>query len=329
MTQRLGFEIPTDLPIDDKLELCAWAEERGFDDAWLAEVSDPDPFVTLGVAASRTRRLRLGTGIVPLGTRSVPVLASAAATLAHLAPGRFVLGVGVSSKVIVEGWNGMERGRPLARARESIELMRTLLAGERSRHDGELVRSRGFRLRRPPDDPPPIALAAMNEKMLELAGEIADGVFLNFVPVTAVELVTEAIARGAARAGRATLPELFLLIPCEVTSDPDAARRRFAADLAFYLSAPPYQKALTWYGMGDDVQRAKERWATGDIERVREGISSELVDAIGAFGSPDACRARLEAYRRAGVGGAGITTLGADPKATLRHFAGAEVDAVD
>jgi probable F420-dependent oxidoreductase len=309
------------LPLEEKLELAVWAEEHGFDDAWLAEISDPDAFVTLGVAATRTRRIRLGTAIVPLGTRSIPVVASAAATVATLAPGRFALGLGVSSSVIVEKWNGMPRGRPLGRSRESIVLLRSLLAGERSRQDGEYVSSNGFRLRRPPAEPPALILAALNVKMLELAGEIADGVWLNFLPVAAVPQALEAIGRGAERAGRDGLPELLLLVPTEITGDVAAARRRFAGDLAFYMSAPPYQNALTWYGLGDDVARAKENWATGDIDRVREGISDALVDALGAFGSAEHCRARLQEYWDAGVGTVGISPTGEDPRDTLTHFA--------
>jgi probable F420-dependent oxidoreductase len=318
---RLGLELPGALSLEEKLDLCAWADEHGFDDAWLAEISDPDAFVTLGVAATRTERIRLGTAIIPLGTRSIPVFAAASTTVAELAPERFALGLGVSSNVIVEQWNGMPRGRPLGRARESIALLRALLAGERSAQAGDFVASKGFRLRQPPASPPPIVLAALNVKMLELGGEIADGVFLNFLPLEAVPLALEAVARGAERAGRDALPELMLLIPTEVTDDPSAARARFGADLAFYLSAPPYQKALSWYGLEDEVARAKENWATGDIERVREGISAGLLDAIGAFGSAEHCKARLQAYWDAGVGTLGITPTSEDPRATLDHFA--------
>jgi probable F420-dependent oxidoreductase len=319
--RRLGLELPGDLPLDEKLELVVWAESHGYEDAWLAEISDPDAFVTLGVAATRTSRIRLGTAIIPLGTRSIPVVAAAAATLAQLAPDRFALGVGVSSSVIVERWNGMTRGRPLGRARESIDLLRALLAGERSRQSGEFVSSNGFRLRQPPPERPPIILAALNVKMLELGGQIADGVFLNFVPAGAVPQAIEAVARGAERAGRASLPELLMLVPTEVSDDARVARDRFGAALAFYLSAPPYQKALTWYGLGDDVERAKENWATGDIEKVRAGISDELLDEIGAFGSAEHCQARLQQYWDAGIGTLGITPPVKDPRATLSHFA--------
>lgn len=318
---RLGVELMGPLSLAEKVDLAAWAEEAGFDDAWLAEITDPDAFVTLGVAADRTETIRLGTAIVPLGTRSVPSTAAAAATVSQLAPARFALGVGVSSSVVIEQWNGMARGRPLGRARESIALLRTLLSGERSAQQGEFVSSRGFKLRHPPAEPPPIILAALNVKMLELAGEIADGVFLNFIPVEAIPKAVEAIGRGAELAGRDGLPELLLMLTTEVTDDAEAARRRFAADLAFYLSVPPYQKALEWYGLGEHVERAKADWATKDIERVRAGVDSELLDSIGAFGSAEHCRSRLQAYWDAGVDALGITAMSTDPRSTLKHFA--------
>jgi probable F420-dependent oxidoreductase len=321
MTQRLGIEIPADLPIGDKLTLARWADQHGFADLWHAEISDPDALVTLAAVAACTQRIRLGTAIVPLGTRSIPVIAAATATLCDLAPGRFALGVGVSSKVIVEQWNGMRRGRPLGRARESIDLLRLLLGGGRSEHDGEFVSSHGFRLRRPPVDPPLLLLGALNERMLELAGEVADGVLLNFVPVRAVPRALDAVARGAERAGRAAPPDTAIMLPCTVNGDRAAAREPFARALAFYLSAPPYQQALTWYGLGDDVVRAKEAWAAKDIERVRRGLSAEFVDALGAFGPLEHCVARVEDYWRAGVNSVAVSPIEADFMGTLEVFA--------
>jgi probable F420-dependent oxidoreductase len=320
---RLGVELAGDLSLAEKLDLCAWADSHGFDDAWMAEITDPDAFATLGAAAVGSSRIRFGTAIVPLGTRSVPVLAAGAATLSELAPGRFALGVGVSSTVVVEHWNGMHRGRPLGRARESIALLRALLAGERADFQGEFVRSSGFKLRHPPSHEPPIVLAALNIKMLELAGEIADGVFLNFVPATAMSAVLEAVARGAERGGRPALPEILLSLQMEVTDEPEVARRKFADELTFYLSVPPYQKALAWYGLAAEVERAKEAWKTGRRADVAAAISNELVDQLGIFGSPEQCRARVETYWKAGVDSVTICPPSVDYESTLRHFAAA------
>jgi probable F420-dependent oxidoreductase len=318
--ERLGFELPSDLPIRERAALARWAEERGFEDAWTPEISDPNAFVILTAAALATTRIRLGTAIIPLGTRTVPTLAAAAASLAELAPGRVALGIGVSSQAIVEQWNGVPYARPLERARETIGALRTVLAGERTAIAGNQVRSRGFRLRRPPATPPPILLAALNEKMLELAGELADGVYLNYVPVAALGRVLEAVRRGAARGRRDTLPEIILSVPCCVTDEADGARVRFGNDLAFYLTAPAYQQALAWYGYEAEVAAARAAWATRNFAGVRAAVSPALVDGIGAFGDPERCRERLQAFADAGVGTLSITIANGDSHTTLAAF---------
>jgi probable F420-dependent oxidoreductase len=311
-------ELPT---IRERAALARWAEERGFEDAWIAEVSDPNAFVVLTTAALATTRIRLGTAIIPIGTRTAPSLAAAAASLAELAPGRFALGVGVSTQVIMEQWHGVPYARPLARARETIALLRAVLAGQRTAMTGTQVRSQGFQLRHAPAQPPAIILAALNEKMLELAGEVADGVYLNFLPVEAVGRTLEAVRRGAHRAGRTTDPELLLSIPCCVTDDPAAARARFARGLAFYLTAPAYQSALAWYGFAEEVEQARAAWSCQDLRGVRAAISARLLDGIGAFGSREGCRERVAAFAEAGIGTLAITATDEDPRPTLEAFA--------
>jgi probable F420-dependent oxidoreductase len=319
--RRLGLELPESLPIFEKVELARWADKHDYSDVWVPEITDSDVFVTLALVAQATSRLRIGTAIVPIGTRSVPLLAASTASMIEISNGRFVLGLGVSSPAITEDWHGLGRSRPLGRSRETVELLRHLLAGQRSDHHGEWVRSKGFYLRNPPTRPALIMLAAMNPMMLELAGEIADGVLLNMVPVERVGAAIEAIRRGSERVGRAELPELILELVTEVNDDEEAAMTRFAHDIAYYLAVPPYQKALAWHGFEDDVERAKRGWATGNIERVRAGISPEFVSSIGAFGSYEKCRKRYEQYWAAGINTLTPTTLRADPRATYECFA--------
>lgn len=318
---RLGFEITDAGDIASRAELARWGEARGFDDAWTAEITDPDAFVVLTAAALATSRLRLGTGIVPLGVRSAPHLAAAAASLAEVSGGRFVLGIGVSSKVIVEDWNGVPYDRPVQRARESVEVLAQVLDGGRSDLAGEQVRTHGFKLRNPPAARPPILLAALGPTMLELAGEIADGVFLNFIPTEAVPAAVEAVRRGATRAGRTAPPEVVLGVPCAVTDDPDTARREFAHALGFYLTAPPYQRALERYGFEAEVAAARTAWAARDMDGVRAAISDRLVDGIGAFGPAELCRERVVEFSTAGVGSVSISPTQPDLRSTLAAFA--------
>jgi probable F420-dependent oxidoreductase len=319
--RRLGLDVSNAGGLERRIEWMVDAERSGYQDTWTSEISDPDAFVTLALAARETSTVRLGVAIVPMGTRSVPALANAAASVATVAAERFILGLGVSTEVIVEKWHGMTSGKPLGRSRETIELMRQLLAGGKSDYDGEIVKSKGFRLRHPPTAPPPIALAAMGPKMMELAGEIADAVLLTFLPLVGVPTAIEAIHRGAERAGRDAPPEIIMGEIVVVTDDAETARAAFAREVAFYLSAPPYQRALTRYGFGEDVERGRRRWAEGNIDRVAEGVSPELTDALAAIGSYEYARQRFEDFWAAGIDTITITTPpGGDAAATISAF---------
>src|SRR5919204_3471412 len=167
---RTGITIPfTGVPLRGLPPLVRRIEELGYDGVWSAESTELDGFTPLAVAAQHSERLRLVTGVVNVFTRGPAVLAQTAAALADLSGGRFVLGLGASSNVIVDRWNGLPFERPLARVHSTVEYLRRALAGERV--DG------GFRLSSPPAEPVPIVLAALRERMLHLAAETADGAF--------------------------------------------------------------------------------------------------------------------------------------------------------
>src|ERR671918_2572812 len=161
---RWGLTVPLpQMPLADHEELVRRAEAAGYTDLWSGETNGPDGFTPLALAAAWTERARLGTGVVGVFTRGPALLAQQAAALADAAPGRFALGIGSSSDRIVEGWNGIPFERPLSKVAESLEFLRAAFAGERT--------STGFKLETPPAEPPPIVLAALRGKMLELAVE--------------------------------------------------------------------------------------------------------------------------------------------------------------
>jgi len=318
---RIGADIPMEWDIQGMATFVAWAEEHGFDDVWIAEISDPDALVALSAAAAVTSRIRLGTAILQLGTRTVPLLAAGASSLTELSGGRFVLGLGASTPVILEGWHGLSYGRPRERMREALPLLRSLLAGERSNVQGRQIQSKGFRLRHPPAQPPKIILAAMNERMLETAGEMADGVFLNCVPVDALPRVMEVVNRGVERSRREDPFEFLIAISCDVTDNVEGARAQFANDFAFYLTAPAYRSALAWYGLEEEVAIAEKAWETRDFQKVREAVSPRLIDELTVFGTAEQCRERFAAYGAAGVTTVSIACTSEDPRDTLQKLA--------
>jgi hypothetical protein len=165
-------------------------------------------------------------------------------------------------------------------------------------------------------------LAALNERMLETAGALADSVVLNYVPVRRIGSVLEVVRRGAERAGRRE-PEVVLSVACDVSDDTAAARRRWAREFAFYLTAPPYRKALTWHGYTTEVSTAERAWSTGGLSALRDSVADRFIDELAIIGPPDRCRDRLLELQAAGVSAGLAVPAGADP---LRRQTGGGCD---
>src|SRR5581483_8689114 len=199
--RRSGLTIPMfGHALGEHADIVREAEELGYTDLWSMETSGIDGFSPLVYAAAFTRSARLGTAIVSAYTRGPAILAMSAAAVDQAAPGRFVLGIGSSTEVIVQGWNGIPFVKPVTTMRETIRRVRQALNGERmSLAEG----GRGsFRLDAAPSQPVPIYGAALRAGMLRMVGEVADGVVINFLPPAAVPQVLAEVRAGAAAAGR-------------------------------------------------------------------------------------------------------------------------------
>src|SRR3954468_7511477 len=176
MTQRYGMTIPFDgVPLGDQRDLIVALEDLGYTDVWSAESDGADGFTPLVLASQWAPSLRLGTAIIPAFTRGPACLAQSVASLADAAPGRFVLGIGTSSNVIVERWNGIPFEEPYKRTRDMVRFLRLALAGEKVDEQFDTFTVRGFRLTRLPEQIPPILVAALRPGMLRLAGREGDG----------------------------------------------------------------------------------------------------------------------------------------------------------
>jgi probable F420-dependent oxidoreductase len=279
------------------------AEELGYESLWIADVGGPDPFVVAAAAAGVTSRVRIGIAVTPAYIRTVPVLAGAAASCAELAPGRFVLGVGASSENIVQNWSGIPFRRPLTRIRETVTTVRSILAGERTDFAGRTLSTRGYRLlMRPPRPPIPIHVGALMPPMLELAGEIADGVTLNMMPVEAVPRMIEHIRLGAERAGKdAAQLEIVARFQTCVTDDKATARTLLRAAFGPYFATSVYNRFVEWCGFPDEAREILAGWQAKDRGRVAAGVTDDMLDRIGIIGSAEECRERIEQFREAGV----------------------------
>src|SRR2546430_2022105 len=181
-TPRWGLTLPLrSMPLHEQRGIVAGLLDLGYTDAWSAEVNGADAFTPLALAAQWADGLRLGTAIAGIFTRGPALLAMSAATVASLAPGRFVLGIGTSSPVIVENWNGIELARPYQRARDTLLFLRSALAGDKVSAEYESFAVSGFRLDPSPPQPPALALAALRPGMVRLAASLADGAITNWL----------------------------------------------------------------------------------------------------------------------------------------------------
>src|SRR5437870_5314395 len=296
------------LPLPPDLAMCRRVAERaealGYESIWIADTgAGPDAFVVAATAALATRRVRIGTAVVPIYTRALPVLAAGAGSCAQLMPGRpFVLGLGVSSETIVDAWGGVPYRRPLTRMRETVAVLRRMLAGDRVTFEGKTVRTRGFRLVSPPPAPVPVYVGALMPPMLELAGEVADGVILNFMPVEAVPRMLAHVRKGAQRVGRdgAEL-EVVARLQTLVTDDVPRARDAIRQMMGPYFATSVYNRFVAWCGFAEEARALDAAWRARDRARNVAAVTDDMVDRLAIIGTPERCRERLAAFVRAGV----------------------------
>jgi probable F420-dependent oxidoreductase len=282
---RWGLTVPfVGLPLADHTELFRRAEAAGYDDFWTGETNGADGFTPLVLGAAHTERVRLGTGIVNPFTRGPAVLAQHAAALADASRGRFVLGLGSSSNVIVERWNGVPFEKPLSKVRAAVEGLRPVLAGERG--------PGGFKLETAPAYPIPIVVAALRGKMLGLAAEVADGAFTNFLPISGVPQVVEAFG-----APDKELVCRFFCVPQPEAEGIGTAKFLFAA----YGTVPVYTEFFRWLGWGERIDPMVEAWHGGDRAKALELVPEDLVREIFLFGAPEQMRERLAQFEAAGI----------------------------
>jgi probable F420-dependent oxidoreductase len=319
--QRYGITIPFDgIPLAGQRDLVAALPDLGYTDVWSSEVDGADAFTPLVLAAVWAPALRLGTAVAPAFTRGPATLAQSAAALAAAAPGRVAIGIGASSEVIVERWNGIPFDRPLQRVRDTARFLRAALSGQRVTEGYETFAVDGFRLSLVPDPPPRLLVAALRPQMLRLAGRESDGAILNWLAPGDVATVTPHV--HAAGPGREIAARIFVA----ATGDTDVARGIGRRALAAYLNVPVYRAFHEWLGRGERLAPMWRAWAAGDRMGALAALDDELVDELVVHGAPEACRERVLQYAEAGVHTPILALLptGGDLPATVRGLGPAD-----
>ena len=291
------------LPAAEFVAVARETEARGYHAAWTGEAAGYDAITLMATIATHTERLHVGSAVVPVQTRTPVVLGQSAATLSHLAPGRVLLGIGLSSKVIVGDWHRLAFAPSLQQIREAVQVIRMIASGERVNFEGKFYRVKNFRLAAPPPSPPVrVVLAALGPEMLELAGEIADGVVLNWIPPETVPVSIEHLEAGAKKAGR-TLGnfEIASFIRTCVTDEAGAAREALARDITGYATVDAYANFFRNAGFAEEVDLVNAAWRAGDRSGAVKQVSARFLDGLGVVGPEAFCRERIAEFARAGL----------------------------
>lgn len=293
-------------PLDDLVAAAVAADEAGFDLVVVPEAWGREAFTLLGHLAAKTRRVRLGTGIVNVYSRSPALIAMAAATLDEVSGGRAVLGLGASGAKVVQGFHGASMDRPLLRLREVTEAVRSLLRRERSGYQGELVKiDPGFALRMTaPRGDVPIFHASLTPAAIRQAAQVADGWFPFLYPLDAFARDVAVVRDTLARAGRD--PASFTIapfVPALVTDDVGAARFAVKRHVAFYVGGMGrfYREMFARHGYATAMEEVRREWEAGHRDGSANAVPDELVDQVAACGPAERVRARVETFRAAGA----------------------------
>jgi len=292
-------------PAADVPGLIELAEQVGFGAFWKGESNSTDPIVMLSAVASRTKKIKLGTAIYHIYGRSPVTLGIQAATLQDLSGGRLLLGLGVANKSIA-GWHGGVFDRPLKRAREYIDIVRKVAAGERVEYEGEIYQTgKRFQLSWKPSQPNfPIYLAGLGPQMTKLVGKISDGVFINMATPAKVKEIAARVREGAIEAGRDP-SKIEIVAKSRVSLNPDRnlARAKLRQVLTFYNLADHYRDLIAQMGFGAESQHIRDEYARGGFKAAQAAVSDTLVANLPTIAatSGEEVRERLQPYLEAGA----------------------------
>jgi F420-dependent oxidoreductase-like protein len=289
--------------LENALERVRLAERYGYHSIYTTHVAGRDSLTVLMAYAANTEHVRLGTGVLPIYSRTPVATAQQAVAIDEFSGGRLVLGIGVSHQVTVENWFGDRIGKPVSEMREYVRILRALFSGEDPPQDTEKFKTRFHFMGVEPRADLPIYTAGLSPKMLELAGELADGVVLWLcTPDYIRDIVVPHVREGRRKAGKDLNGfDIVAAVPTAVTSEVDGARATLRADLTPYFLLPFYRKMIERSGYDADVKLFDQAMERGDTSAATTAISDGFLENLAAIGPPDLAAAAVERYREAGA----------------------------
>ena len=310
LPRRPGMTVPLAGPLHAQRDRIVELADLGFTDVWSAESDAGDGLTPLALTSVWEPRLRLGTAILPAYTRTPACMAQSAASMADAAPGRFVLGIGSSSNVIVERWNGVPFEEPYKKVRDVVRFLRDAFSGEKVTKQYDTFEIQGFRLGIRPEQTPPVVVAALREGMLKMAGREADGAITNWLGPDDVPTVAAALREGAGGEDRELVARIFVC-PSE---NADVVRAGARRAIAAYMNVPVYAAFQEWLGRGEELAGMWAAWKAGDRKQALAEIPDSVVDALVVHGSPEQCRATIDRYFDHGITTTSLAVLPFDPE---------------
>ncbi len=276
------------------------AEEHGLDSVWIGETWGWEAFTILGELAQLTDEVTLGTGIVPVYTRSPALLGQAAATVAEATDDRFVMGLGTSGPAVIENWHGADFDRPIGRTAETISVIENVLSGETVSHDGDDFQLDGFRFRadRATGDVP-IYVGAIGPSNVRMSGAVADGWMPIFVPRPRIAALYEEFVDSAASRDRDP-DDLTVSVNtvAAISEDGQAARDAVRHHIAFYVGAMGefYHRTLSDAGFEENADAIRDAWHSDGPGAAAETVSDDVIAETAIAGTPDEAHDQLQAF---------------------------------
>ena len=278
-------------------------EDAGYESVFVPEIWGRDAFTFLTQLAQTTSKIKLGTGIVNLYSRSPATLAMTAASLAEISNGRFILGLGLSGPIVVEQLHGIPYTKPLARTKETVAIIRTLLNGERLNHSGEVFNVQRFKLSFKPEQYIPIFLASLGPKNIQLTGEIADGWFPLWITHESFPIMYKSLLSGLEKVQKKR--EDFTIAPFMITvaSEKENVRDLARGHLAYYVGGMGtfYYELMVRHGYQTIADQIRTAWNNNDRKAAANAISDEMLDMVTLAGTPDDVKERLKSWYSLGI----------------------------
>ena len=292
----------------DLISIAQLADRLGYHTLWTGESWGRDAFTVLTMIACHTESIRLGTGIVPVFSRTPALIAQSIASLDQISHGRATLGLGTSGRLLIEEWHGLPYNRPIARTREYIEIIRQALSGQAVAYEGQFFRLGRFRLRASPvQGNIPIFLASLGPKNLELTGQLADGWLPIWVHQNQLPLLKEQVSKAAQGAGRdisqITVAPQIMCYVSETAEEQAQVDQQIRAHMAYYIAGMGqyYYDLFCRSGFQAEADAVQIAWAARDRDKAASLVSDEMLSGIAVSGDAAACRASMDRFRRNGA----------------------------